>query len=1437
MWTKWRESLLLVTWILLQVPYTAVFGQRHVIACQNVPLRDEPSCPSTQMLLLPTMFTLGVYSHPTCHRKTAGCCPKRETDTVTEYCLPVMKNNLTDHNYLDFVNTCTASTTCQLSSPRLKVQPTDGEHFVTFTYECVHNDTVLHIQQNSRYTGQEVYLYNDQHDGMAKANCIAYSHGCDSHVIIQLAATRVVSAACQVNFTDRDVPIKKVDCKNPPASSNCSSTMFESKSNYVNMSIFMTVDPGHPKKEFLWMRVKTDTGKNVTVVCGANIPSDVSLNCPTSTSTKTTSITTTTPTTTTATSTTSTKQATMASTNTVSTQKAGKPQVVPSTITKSSKTSVHSKGATTQSAFIGNGVSQSTPPHQSKWNSPSTHPSQHPHGFRGSSETSSPTHHDTSTSESREESLSSTPSRADADKNAPLLCGANIPSDVSLNCPTSTSTKTTSITTTTPTTTTATSTTSTKQATMASTNTVSTQKAGKPQVVPSTITKSSKTSVHSKGATTQSAFIGNGVSQSTPPHQSKWNSPSTHQSQHPSGFRGSSETSSPTHHDTSTTESREESLSSTPSRADADKNATMLRGTGIPSDVSLNTPASTSTKTTSSATRTPTTTTPTTTTATSTTSTKQATMASTNTVSTQKAGKPQVVPSTITKSSKTSVHSKGATTLSAFIGNGVSQSTPPHQSKWNSPSTHQSQHPSGFRGSSETSSPTHHDTSTSESREESLSSTPSRADADKNVQLLCGANIPSDVSLNNPTSTSTKTTSSATRTPTTTTPTTTTATSTTSTKQATMASTNTVSTQKAGKPQVVPSTITKSSKTSVHSKDATTLSAFIGNGVSQSTPPHQSKWNSPSTHQSQHPSGFRGSSETSSPTHHDTSTSESREESLSSTPSRGDADKNATLLCGANIPSDVSLNTPTSTSTKTTSTTTTTPTTTTVTATDRATTSTTTTSTTTTTPTTTTVTATDRATTSTTTSATTTTTPTTTTVLTTTATSTTSTKQATMASTNTVSTQKAGKPQVVPSTITKSSKTSVHSKDATTLSAFIGNGVSQSTPPHQSKWNSPSTHQSQHPSGFRGSSVLPETSSPTHHGTSTSVKREESRSSTPSRADADKNATILRGTDIPSDVSLNTPASTSTKTTSTTTTTTPTTTRPTTPTTTTATSTTSTKQATMASTNTVSTQKAGKPQVVPSTITKSSKTSVHSKGASTLSAFTGNGVSQSTPPHQSKWNSPSTHPPQHPSGFIGSSVSESTNERVSSTPSREVFIIVGSVGGGVLIAVLVTITVCVRRRKRHGSVEIEQKLENGKYSKGVRNSGGRDTYVSYPVLSSADDSKIELLHKKSFGDESNGHEAVSPYCEHGPAGAALSLRENLPRILDYIDDVLFNAKPSGDDSEERSDAQASDLYAEANKPQEIDQVTVIYAKVDKKRVRRTSGSCTLEGVSDDVSEI
>ncbi|XP_071102896.1 serine-rich adhesin for platelets-like [Haliotis cracherodii] len=283
----------------------AVSGLRHKTACYNFPLIVDPPCAASEMLL-PTMFTLGVSSDVTCHREISGaslrqkgvdeirrCCQQRENDTVTDYCLPAMKNQLPGHYYLDFVNTCTAATKCQLSTPGGTVQHTADEDYVTFTFECVHKDTVLHIQHDSTHTGQEVYLYNDQHDGMAKANCLAYSHECNSHVIIQLAAARVVSAACSVDFTYGDVSTK-VDCKNTSASRNCSSAMFESKSNYVNMSIFMTVDPGRQEKEFLWLLAKADTGKNVTVVCGANIPADVSLNCSTSLSTTTASTTSTT---------------------------------------------------------------------------------------------------------------------------------------------------------------------------------------------------------------------------------------------------------------------------------------------------------------------------------------------------------------------------------------------------------------------------------------------------------------------------------------------------------------------------------------------------------------------------------------------------------------------------------------------------------------------------------------------------------------------------------------------------------------------------------------------------------------------------------------------------------------------------------------------------------------------------------------------------------------------------------------------------------------------------------------------------------------------------------------------------------------------------------------------------------------------------------------
>ncbi|XP_046546376.1 uncharacterized protein LOC124256404 isoform X2 [Haliotis rubra] len=317
----------------------------------QLPVDGRPPCAATEMLL-PTMFTLGVSSDVTCHREITGislrgkgvdeirrCCQQRENDTVTEYCLPAMKNQLRDHYYLDFVDICTASTRCQLSSPGGFVQHTDGEDYVAFTFHCVKKDTVLHIQHDSTHTGQEVYLYNDQHDGMGTANCIAYSHECDSHVIIQLAATRVVSPVCRVTFTDGDVSVQ-VDCKNPPASSNCSSTMFESKSNYVNMSIFMTVDPGRQEKEFLWIRAK---GKNVTVVCGANIPSDVSLNCPTTTTTTTT---TTAPTTTTitvtststSTTTTNTVSASISTNNKIPGTSAGSPQNLQPSETTSAET-------------------------------------------------------------------------------------------------------------------------------------------------------------------------------------------------------------------------------------------------------------------------------------------------------------------------------------------------------------------------------------------------------------------------------------------------------------------------------------------------------------------------------------------------------------------------------------------------------------------------------------------------------------------------------------------------------------------------------------------------------------------------------------------------------------------------------------------------------------------------------------------------------------------------------------------------------------------------------------------------------------------------------------------------------------------------------------------------------------------------------------------
>ncbi|XP_048247153.1 platelet binding protein GspB-like isoform X2 [Haliotis rufescens] len=329
--TKWRGSLFLVTWIILQVTVLCptVSGLRHKTACYTFMLMVDPPCAATEMLL-PTMFTLGVSSDVTCHSEITGtslkqkgpdeirrCCQQRENDAVTDYCLPAMKNQLPGHYFLDFVNTCTAATRCQLSSPGSKVEHTDGEDYVTFTFECVHKDTVLHIQRDSTHTGQEVYLYNDQHDGDAHANCLAYSHECTSHVIIQLVATRVVSAACSVDFTDGDVSTK-VDCMNPPASRNCSSVMFESKSNYVNMSIFMTVDPGRQEKEFLWLLAKADTGENITVVCGANISSDVSLNCPTSASTTPSTTTSTTSTSASSTSTSASTTSTSASTTSTS---------------------------------------------------------------------------------------------------------------------------------------------------------------------------------------------------------------------------------------------------------------------------------------------------------------------------------------------------------------------------------------------------------------------------------------------------------------------------------------------------------------------------------------------------------------------------------------------------------------------------------------------------------------------------------------------------------------------------------------------------------------------------------------------------------------------------------------------------------------------------------------------------------------------------------------------------------------------------------------------------------------------------------------------------------------------------------------------------------------------------------------------------------------
>ncbi|XP_071101850.1 uncharacterized protein [Haliotis cracherodii] len=424
MWTKWQASHSLLIWITLQVLCTAVSGLRHKTACYNFLLMVDPPCAATEMLL-PTKFTLGVSSDVTCHREISGtslrqkgvdeirrCCQQRENDTVTDYCLPAMKNQLPDHYYLDFVNTCTAATKCQLSTPGGTVQHTAGEDYVTFTFECVHKDTVLHIQRNSTHTGQEVYLYNDQHDGVAHANCLAYSNECNSHVIIQLAATRVVSAACNVDFTDGDVSTK-VDCKNPPASRNCSSAMFESKSNYVNMSIFMTVDPGRQEKELLWLLAKANSGKNVTVVCGTNIPADVSLNCPTSTSTTTTS---TTSTTTTAATTVTTTTQTVTSNNASSnhaqvavTSSPGQPQVQPSKSTAAG-TTMHSNDSTTLSLSIVNGFSSVNTPRHPYPNSPTTL-AQQSGVTETTSEATSPMDNDISTPAATTETLPSTPSK------------------------------------------------------------------------------------------------------------------------------------------------------------------------------------------------------------------------------------------------------------------------------------------------------------------------------------------------------------------------------------------------------------------------------------------------------------------------------------------------------------------------------------------------------------------------------------------------------------------------------------------------------------------------------------------------------------------------------------------------------------------------------------------------------------------------------------------------------------------------------------------------------------------------------------------------------------------------------------------------------------------------------------------------------------------
>ncbi|XP_046557291.1 myb-like protein X [Haliotis rubra] len=305
------------------------------------------------------------------------------------------------------------------------------------------------------------------------------------------------------------------------------------------------------------------------------------------------------------------------------------------------------------------------------------------------------------------------------------------------------------------------------------------------------------------------------------------------------------------------------------------------------------------------------------------------------------------------------------------------------------------------------------------------------------------------------------------------------------------------------------------------------------------------------------------------------------------------------------------------------------------------------------------------------------------------------------------------------------------------------------------------------------------------------------------KADTGKNVTVVCGTNIPSDVSLNCPTSTSTTPTTTTTVVTTTAAAGTTATAVaSATSTSSTtKQATMEP-NTVSTQKPG--GVKPSAETSSPK---------------------------------------------GTDISTSTREPQPSTPSKEVFIIGGSVGGAVLIAVIVTITVCVRRRKRNSSENTDQKREimnesqeNGYSSNGARNSGGDNGCMSNPIYEATDDYKMEQLHRNSCGDEGSGHETVSPYALSGPARPGLSLKKNTwvtQSKLDYFDDILFNDQPSGEDSEETSDVQASDLYAKVNKPQRTDQVSDIYAKVDKSRttVRGTSGSCADGSENDDVATL